>query len=479
MRKWLAAVPAALAMLALVAATASAHPLGNYTVNRAVAVTIGADAVRLIYLVDMAEIPAFNEISAIDADADGRRTPAEEAAYARSACSAALSTLRLTLDGRSQALASTAAPQLTFPMGAGGLPTLRLACTFGSQLARSAGATLRVQDLADDGHVGWHEVTITAGSGVRLARSDVPARSESAYLSAYPADRLQTPPDVRSGSADFVPDGTASAAAPAPRSPLSAQSANDPLAALVGGSLSPSLVVLALLLASALGAAHAISPGHGKTLVAAYLVGSRGTVRQAAALGLTVAATHTAGVLLLGLLVLAGGELFLPERLIGWLTVVSGGVMALLGTILVFRALRRARGHAHPHEHAHPHGHEHPHGPTTGAGSPLTVRGVALLGMAGGMVPSASALIVLLAAITTGRLLFGLALIVAFGVGMAGVLGGIAVGTTLAHGWLSQRLAEGPPRLLARIGRLLPLGSGLVVAGIGLALTVTALGQLA
>jgi ABC-type nickel/cobalt efflux system permease component RcnA len=99
--------------------------------------------------------------------------------------------------------------------------------------------------------------------------------------------------------------------------------------------------------------------------------------------------------------------------------------------------------------------------------------------MAGGMVPSASALIVLLAAITTGRLLFGLALIVAFGVGMAGVLGGIAVGTTLAHGWLSQRLADGPPRLLARIGRLLPLGSGLVVAGIGLALTVTALGQLA
>jgi ABC-type nickel/cobalt efflux system permease component RcnA len=489
MRKWLAAVPTALALLVVLAGTASAHPLGNYTVNRAVAVTVGVDALQVLYLVDMAEIPAFNEIASIDANADGLRSAAEETAYASTACQAALSVLRLTLDGRVQAMAPTAAPQLSFPHGAGGLHTLRLQCTFRTSLPSSADGALRVQDLADDGHIGWHEVTIAAGPGVRLARSDVPARSESAYLSAYPAERLQTPPDVRTGSAQYVRDGTAGGGVPAPSAPLAAQTAGDPLAALVGGTLSPSLVVLALLLAAGLGAAHGISPGHGKTLVAAYLVGSRGTVRQAAALGLTVAATHTAGVLLLGLLVLAGGELFLPERLIGWLTVLSGGVMAGLGAVLVLRALRRAQGHAthehghsHEHEHAHGRGHPHPHAhanpqPSNGD-STLTVRSVALLGMAGGIVPSASALIVLLAAITTGRLVFGLALIVAFGMGMAAVLGGIAVATTLAHGWLSHRLVGGAPSLVTRVGRLIPLASGLVVAGIGLVLTVTAVGRL-
>ncbi|HEX3220491.1 MAG TPA: sulfite exporter TauE/SafE family protein [Candidatus Limnocylindria bacterium] len=478
MRRLCVAAAAALVMLVMVAATASAHPLGNYTVNRAVAVTIGADAVRVIYVVDMAEIPAFNEIAVIDADGDGRRSPAEEASYAAGACGAARATLRLTAEKNVLSLATASAPTVSFPIGAGGLRTLRLACTFDANLPAGAGGSLSVRDLADDGHVGWHEVTIAAGAGVRLTQADVPARSESAYLSAYPADRLQTPPDVRAGSAEFVRDGAAGGAAAAPSAPLVAQSASDPLAALVAGELSLPIVALALLLAAGLGAAHAISPGHGKTLVAAYLVGSRGSVRQAAALGITVAATHTAGVLLLGLLVLAGGELFLPERLIGWLTVVSGAVMAILGVGLVLRAVLRRRASAE-HEHSHPHPHEHPHPhPHATAGAGVSARSVALLGMAGGMVPSASALIVLLAAVTTGRLVFGLALIAAFGLGMALVLGGIAVVTTLAQGWLSHRLAGGMPPALARAARLLPLGSGLVVAGIGLVLTISAVARL-
>jgi ABC-type nickel/cobalt efflux system permease component RcnA len=247
-----------------------------------------------------------------------------------------------------------------------------------------------------------------------------------------------------------------------------APTANDPLAALIGGELSPALVALALLLAAGLGAAHALSPGHGKTLVAAYLVGSRGTVRQAVALGLTVAATHTIGVLVLG-----------------WLTVISGGVMATLGGALVWRAIRRRQWpqdeHAH-HEHAHhehpQHVHPHPHPHGHGARPALTVRSVAVLGVAGGMVPSASALIVLLAAVTTGRLVFGLALIAAFGVGMAVILGGIAAATTVAHGWLSDRLDGGLPRLASRIGGLVPLGAGIVVAGVGLILTVAAVARL-
>ena len=262
-----------------------------------------------------------------------------------------------------------------------------------------------------------------------------------------------------------------------------APAAGDPLAALVGGELSPALVVLALLLAAGLGAAHALSPGHGKTLVAAYLVGSRGTVRQAMALGATVAVTHTAGVLVIGVLVLVGGEIFLPEEAIRWLSVLSGVLTAALGIGLVVRAVRGARRVAahqhHPHPHGHPHGgehdeHDHPH---PHPGSSLSIRGVALLGIAGGLVPSASALIVLLAAMTTGRLAFGLALIVAFGVGMALVLSGIAALTTVTGGWLSRRMPQ-DSGVIRRAARLVPIASGMLVLGIGVVLAVSAAGLL-
>jgi ABC-type nickel/cobalt efflux system permease component RcnA len=317
---------------------------------------------------------------------------------------------------------------------------------------------------------------------VRLTGSDVPSESASDYLSAYPAGRLESPPDIRQARAGFtVTRATAAGAAPLSASPRAAPTANDPLARLVGGELSPALVVLALLLAAGLGVAHALSPGHGKTLVAAYLVGSRGTIRQAMALGLTVAVTHTAGVLALGVVVLVAGELFLPETVIGWLTVVSGGLMALLGAALLWRAAVARRvgdhdhDHPHDHDHAHGRGHRHQHGPAGSIdGHVLTVRSVALLGMAGGLVPSASALIVLLAAVTTGRLAFGLALIVAFGAGMAAVLGGLAVATTLAREWLGARAALRPAGAVRVALGLLPIGSGMLVLGIGLVIALGA-----
>lgn len=485
MRRLLAALASAGVLLVATAAIASAHPLGNYTVNRAVVVTVTPDQVAIRYLIDMAEIPAFNEIAAVDANADGTTAPAEQDAYAAKTCLLAGANLELSLDMRPAEVRTGELPAISFPEGAGGLHTLRLECSFVSDLPAGSTGTLVVADTNDDGHVGWHEVIVTAAGGARITASDSPATSDSAYLTAYPADRLQTPPDVRRGRASFEATGGTDGLSAAPAAPGVAPTANDPLAALIGGELSPALVALALLLAAGLGAAHALSPGHGKTLVAAYLVGSRGTVRQAVALGLTVAATHTIGVLVLGVLVLVGGEVFLPERLIGWLTVISGGVMATLGGALVWRAIRRRQWpqdeHAH-HEHAHhehpQHVHPHPHPHGHGARPALTVRSVAVLGVAGGMVPSASALIVLLAAVTTGRLVFGLALIAAFGVGMAVILGGIAAATTVAHGWLSDRLDGGLPRLASRIGGLVPLGAGIVVAGVGLILTVAAVARL-
>jgi ABC-type nickel/cobalt efflux system permease component RcnA len=459
---------------------ASAHPLGNYTVNRAVAVTIGPDAVEIAYVLDMAEIPAFSELEGIDRNGDGSINAEESGAYASRSCQRIAADIELRLGEERASVVVSSIPLLTFPEGAGGLRTLRLVCRYRAVAGHPG--EVDVTDRADDGHVGWREVTIAAGTGVRLTSSDVPSLSESALLTAYPADRLQSPPDVRSGSAAFelsAAGGGSSATEPA--TPWRSSTADDPLAAMIGGQLSPAVVLVGLLVAAGLGAAHALSPGHGKTLVAAYLVGSRGTAGQAVALGLTVAATHTVGVLVLGAVILVAGELLLPEAVIGWLTVISGGLMALLGGGLLLRALRGRRGHGHTHGpagHVHPHAHSHgrgrPHLHATPASTDgVTLRGIALLGVAGGLVPSASALIVLLAAVTTGRLIFGLGLIAAFGLGMAMVLGGLAVATTLARGWLDRHVST-DGRLARVAAGIVPIGSGAVVLGIGLLIAVRA-----
>jgi len=212
-------------------------------------------------------------------------------------------------------------------------------------------------------------------------------------------------------------------------------------------------------------------------------------VRQAAGLGLTVAVTHTAGVFLLGVVMLAAGEFLVPERVIGWLSAASGLLVVGLGIGLVIRAITgRARGaHQHgahhdadAHAHAHVHGEAHPHSHAPrSSGAPLRARNVIALGLAGGMVPSASALIVLLVAVSTGQLLLGLTLIVAFGVGMAAVLGGLAVATTWLRGSVSLGRRVSEHRWMGLVAGWLPLASGMAVAGAGAALAISAVTRLA
>jgi nickel/cobalt transporter (NicO) family protein len=302
--------------------------------------------------------------------------------------------------------------------------------------------------------------------------------------------------------------------------------------ALVGErSLSPGFALVALLLAVGLGAAHALAPGHGKTVMAAYLVGLRGTLRQAATIGATVTLTHTAGVLLLGL-VLTTSRAVASERVYPWLGLGSGLLLAGVGIGLLVRA-RPGHGHPHPHghephhphphghgpdrghthprprtlqpalatpgppegepnrrgdgrpasvhspDHDHPHGHpdhDHPHphdhaGAVPVAGRPLGWRGLVALGLAGGLVPSPSAVVVLLGGIALGQAWFGVALVLAYGLGMAATLTG--VGLLLAHlrTRMDRRLRVPEGSVLGRIGRLLPAvtASVIVVAGLGLA----------
>ena len=466
------------------AAPASAHPLGNFTVNRAIRVDIGS-GVSVTAVLDLAEIPAFEVIREVDTDGDELLSPAEGDPYAETTCATWADDLAVTVDGLASSLEPLAAPELALPTGVGGLSTLRLVCRFTVTGDLSADAThaLSVRDRTDDDRIGWHEVSAGAGEGAAIVESDVPETSPSALLTAYPQDALTAPPDVRSANVAFkVASSASGSVVPAAGIATGRSGDVDPLAALIGGALSPGVVALAILLSLGLGAAHAVSPGHGKTLVAAYVLGSGGSARSALQIGLWVAVSHTAGVLVLGAVTLVASELVLPERLIAWLSLGSGIVVTGLGLVLLGRLAMSPRGgtsathaiHDHPHGRDHPH--DHDHAPPAGR---LTWRSAIALGFAGGAVPSASALIVLLVAVSTDRPLLGIGLIVCFGIGMAIVLGGLA----LLAGRV-RHVAARPDGLASRRSarlavRLAPIAAGVIVLVSGLAFTVAAIGQLA
>jgi len=236
--------------------------------------------------------------------------------------------------------------------------------------------------------------------------------------------------------------------------------ADSRFAALVGRDHLGVWVILASLGAALFwGMAHALSPGHGKTIVTAYLVGQRGTPRHAALLGLIVTVTHTIGVFTLGVVTLLLSRFIVPDQLYPWLNLVSGLLVVAIGaSVLRARWLHR-RAHAHGHDHHHHHGH----------GEDLSLRSLFAVGVSGGLLPCPSALVVLLAAISLHRLAFGLLLIVAFSAGLALTITGIGLAAVLARGVFRRLSFEG------RALSLLPAASALVILAAGLAMTIHSL----
>jgi ABC-type nickel/cobalt efflux system permease component RcnA len=233
---------------------------------------------------------------------------------------------------------------------------------------------------------------------------------------------------------------------------------------LVDGALaSPLLGVAAIAVALAVGAVHALAPGHGKAIAAAYLVGGRGRPRDAVALGVAVAAMHTASVLVLGLgLQLAlrpgsGGLPALTEQVTPWLRVASGVMVLAVGIHLLVRV--RARHRAHTHAHA----------PAAAATSPFSRRGLVTLGAAGGLLPSPSAFLVLTTTAFMGRLWFGLLLVAVFSVGLAATLTAVGLAAVRGRQALTDRVSDAA-RL--RLLRLASTGGAVVVLLGGIVLTV-------
>ena len=303
----------------------------------------------------------------------------------------------------------------------------------------------------------------------------MPAKSISEELLAYPKNLLQSPLDVTSARLS-VQAGSAPGAAPSllPRSVLEQRVAVRAVAdggfarLIARDRLSIGFVLLSLVIAMFWGAAHAFSPGHGKSIVAAYLVGSRGTARHAAILGLTVTVTHTIGVFALGLVTLSLSAFVVPDHLYPWLNLVSALLIVGVGLSVLRWRIREWRrhspGHDHHHghdQHDHEHGHAHDHA--------LSARRLLGIGISGGLVPCPTALVVLLAAISLHRVGYGLILILAFSVGLAAAMTGIGLVAVTAKRAFERVDFNGG------LIRLLPAVSALVVLGLGLAMTVRAL----
>ncbi len=519
-----------------------AHPLGNFTINRYSRLEVGAHQVRVRYVIDMAEIPTFQERVRMDLDHDDTISAAEQDRYLAEEVTVLQSQLQLVSNGAAIAL-QPQEQQLEFLPGQGGLQTLRLSLWFAAKLPQQAVWQVEYRDDNFAGRVGWQEVIVQAIVDASLLESNVPTQDLSNELRSYPQDLLQSPLAVNRATLRFVPAVAGSPGRAPTIDPVTAATTGrsiqgrnaDRFTRLIAvPELSPGLIALAVLIALVWGAAHALTPGHGKTIVAAYLVGSRATVQHALFLGATTTITHTAGVFLLGLITLFDSRYIVPEQLYQWLEAVSGLLVIAVGVALLVGRLRQlsrpdrahpyahavAHGHdhlhtpgsagvlagstahvadhdhdhlhKHVHDHAHPHGHDHDHDhdqgghghnhlPPGAEGTPVTWRSLLALGISGGLLPCPSALVVMLGAIALNRVGFGLLLIVVFSIGLAGTL--TAIGVLLVRAKILLERLGAEDRLLGRIPinrqviQALPAISALFIVLAGAGITFTALAQ--
>ena len=542
------------ALLLVPTAAASAHPLGNFTVNRYDGLVVAPGVLRVTHIEDLAEIPATQ------AKPDIKRLGMTE--WARERCDKAAEGSKVTVDGRTVALTPGTSTARLRP-GQAGLNTLRLECSSTAALPKGSTVALGFHSAGLTTGPGWREITARADR-MTLTGTDVPKKSVSHELTSYPKDLLSSPADITKASLRARPGGPAltdddqsrSDSAASSILPRGADRWTEELNNLVARhNLSVGFAALSLLIAIALGAMHALAPGHGKTLMAATAAarGGRARLKDVLPLAASVTVTHTLGVIALGLLVTAGSAA--TPSVIAWLGIASGVLVLFAGGNLLRRAWRNrprpqapshprphphphghdhshetaksperslvlasahteagathtlteahphphshdddhAHGHDHGHEHPHPHehDHEHEHGHThdhdhavehthggfthTHSTAP-TLRGTILLGFAGGLVPSPSAVVVLVGAAALGQAWFGLLLVVAYGVGLALTL--------TAAGFAVVKLGTGMNRVLDRrprwttspmavlVRRTLPLASAFIVVALGVGLVL-------
>lgn len=534
LRRSLAVLAGACAVLLGSAPAADAHPLGNFTVNRYDGLVAAPGTLHVTHVEDLAEIPATQAKPELERLGTAR--------WAALRCAEAARGSEATVDGRRVTLTVSAARAELRP-GQAGLDTLRLECAESAPLPRGTTVHVGFHSAGVSSGPGWREIT-ARGDRTTLSRSDVPRESVSRELTTYPAGLLSSPADtstarltLRPGGAALSPERDAPGASVLPRGADRWTQALNNLVAR--RDLTLGFATLALLIAVGLGAAHALAPGHGKTLMAAAAAarGGRARLRDVLPLAASVAVTHTLGVVALGLLVTAGSAA--TPSVVAWLGVASGALVLGAGANLARRAWRGRvvqAGHTHEdvpaaevevralalvsggdgreahvgahhgagphgpslhvqgphvrnapvpdthgeaphvpaHHHPHPHNHAHTHthgGHTHSHPTAPTLKGTLLLGFAGGLVPSPSAVVVLVGAAALGQAWFGLLLVVAYGIGLALTL--TAAGFAVVRlGSVAGRLLDRDPArrahpLAALLRRTIPLASALAVLVLG------------
>lgn len=502
---------------------ALAHPLGNFTVNQYTGLQVSQDRITIDYVMDLAEIPAFQEIELLDANGNRKPDAAEIEGYHAVRCASLQPSLNLSLNKKAVTL-SLISSSVDFAAGVGGLLTMRLTCEFQAPVERTDGAlALSFQNKVFADRLGWQEIVIIP-DGVTV-QGEYSSTSLSNRLTEYPQDLLTSPPaqreiDVRITGLGLPAQGQQSA--PVEGSHLPAATRDDAFTRLILlDEITLPTLLLALAVSFVWGAMHAMTPGHGKTIVGAYLVGSRGTMKHALYLGLTTTITHTLGVFALGLITLLAAQYIVPETLYPWMSLLSGLFVVGIGINLLISRFKSSglslpivkasmaerslspvfqhsegTGHSHKyvlsgtgspkhlhvHDHDHPHVHrhdehhpDHDHGPAGHSHTPpeeITWRSLLALGVSGGLIPCPSALVVLLGAIALNKIGFGLVLVLAFSLGLAGALTAIGI-LFIYAGRVFERLPS-----QGRIIRLLPALSALFVSAIGAAIIWKALGEM-
>lgn len=474
---------------ALFAVSASAHPLGNFSVNQYSRLEVEQSRIKIRQVLDLAEIPTFQEQAAIDTNKNGTLEQNELSAYVEAITPQILANLILTVNNQALAVRAESSEVQT-ENGAGSLPTLKVKWDLLADLPKTEKINqVRFENKNYAERLGWNEIVINQIGSVRVFDSTAYGSGITDELKAYPQETLEAPLAERSAQFSFLTSAVPENAGLLQNRDghTSVPVERDRFAELIAvREITFPVIAFGLLLAFGFGAMHALSPGHGKAVVGAYLVGSRGTPKHAVFLGLTVTITHTLGVFALGIVTLFASEYILPERLMPFLSFVSGLLVLYIGLTMfktrLFAALGwENAGHHHHHhdtrshshdeqplenEYQHSHdafththdGHTHSHLPPEN----VSWKNLLALGISGGLLPCPSALVLMLAAISKGRIGYGLVLTLVFSFGLAATL------TTVGLVFLYAGKSFGGSKLgQNRIFKALPVFSAFVIACLG------------
>jgi len=437
-------------------APAAAHPLGNFTINHLAKLSLDRRGITIRYVVDMAEIPTFQVMAERRIEGSNTRTRGfvqwgnDETQLVAAGLVVEADGIRLRLHANR--------PKVSTRPGAGGLSTLYFVDTLRGEFLGAPPRMLLVLDKNYEQRIGWRDIVV--GSQTEPTHE----------LRAYPKTLLQSPRSVTAVQLRLAPDLTIvqhdalTAAVAAPAGSTSQVRSNLLSDMLAKGSSHPAIVLWTLIVAVGLGALHALEPGHGKTLLAVSLVGARATAQQALVLAIALTIAHTAGVLALGVALIVLAHFIVPESVYPWVTLASGVMVAVLGGSALARYVKERRGQAH--EHGYPK-------VVLQGTSTISFRGAVLIAMSGNFAPCPAALVVLLTALALHRGGYGLLVVVAFSIGLAGVLTTLGILVVRGASWLSHR------RGFERITACSPLATAFIIAAIGVVMVTRAAASIA